>query len=173
MPELIPVLDEAAIARKIDTIAQRISSDYKDAELVVIGVLKGAFVFMADLIRRISVERMTIDFVRLASYGSDNCSSGCIELLQDTEMDLRGKDLLVVEDILDTGLTLAHLHNHFKSRNPRSVRTCVLIDKTERRQVEIEADYVAHKVAAGFLVGYGLDYAESYRNLSGIYHLKF
>ena len=172
MPELISVLDEKTIAQKVDKVAQQISSDYRDTDLVIIGVLKGAFVFMADLIRRLEIDRMTVDFVRIASYGGNDQSAGRIDLLKDTEMDLRGKDLLIVEDILDTGLTLAFLRDHLKNRQPRSVKACVLIDKCERRQVDIEAEYVCHKVREGFLVGYGLDYAEAYRNLPGIYQLK-
>ena len=172
MPELIPVLDEKTIAQKVDAVAQQISSDYRDADLVIIGVLKGAFVFMADLIRRLELDRLTVDFVRLASYGGSDHSVGRIDLLKDVEMDLKDKDLLIVEDILDTGLTLAYLREHLRAMHPRSVKTCVLIDKFERRQVDMQAEYVCHKVKEGFLVGYGLDYAEAYRNLPGIYNLK-
>jgi hypoxanthine phosphoribosyltransferase len=173
MPELIPVLDEETIAQRVDAVARQISSDYTDADLVIIGVLKGAFIFMADLIRRLELDRMTVDFIRLSSYKGNDHSAGRIDLLKDTEVDLEGKDLLIVEDILDTGLTLAYLRDHLKTMHPRSVKTCVLIDKYERRQVDIEAEYVCHKVKEGFLVGYGLDYAETYRNLPGIYNLKF
>lgn len=173
MPELIPVLDETTIALRVDAVAQQISSDYTDADLVIIGVLKGAFIFMADLIRRLKIDRMTLDFIRLSSYKDKDHPSGRIELLKDAEADLDGRDILIVEDILDTGLTLSFLKNHLKTRHPRSVKTCVLIDKYERRQVDIEADYVCHKVNEGFLVGYGLDYAETYRNLPEIYNLKF
>ncbi|WP_054032257.1 hypoxanthine phosphoribosyltransferase [Desulfatitalea tepidiphila] len=173
MPELTLVLDQKSIAEKVAALAKQISSDYRNADLVVIGVLKGAFVFMADLIRHLNIDRMTVDFIRLASYGDKDHSNGHIDLLKDAETDLKGKDLLIVEDILDTGLTLAFLRDHLKSRQPRSVKACVLIDKCERRQVDIKADYVCHKVKEGFLVGYGLDYGEAYRNLPGIYHLNF
>jgi hypoxanthine phosphoribosyltransferase len=173
MPELIPVLDEKTIAKRVDAVAQQISSDYTDADLVIIGVLKGAFIFMADLVRRLKVERMTVDFIRLSSYKDNDHPTGRIELLKDAEVNLEDKDLLIVEDILDTGSTLIFLRDHLKRMHPRSVKTCVLIDKQERRQVDIEAEYVCHKVNEGFLVGYGLDYAETYRNLPGIYNLKF
>ncbi len=173
MPELIPVLDEETIAQRVDAVARQISSDYTDADLVIIGVLKGAFIFMADLIRRLQLDRMTVDFIRLSSYKGNDHSAGRIDLLKDAEVNLEGKDLLIVEDILDTGLTLTYLRDHLKTMHPRSVKTCVLIDKYERRQVDIEAEYVCHKVKEGFLVGYGLDYAEAYRNLPGIYNLKF
>ena len=173
MPELIPLLDEKALAEKVDAVAQQISSDYSDADLVIIGVLKGAFIFMADLIRRLKIDRMTVDFIRLSSYKDKDHPTGRIELLKDVEANLEERDLLIVEDILDTGLTLTYLREHLQSMRPRSVKTCVLIDKYERRQVDVEAEYVCHKVKEGFLVGYGLDYAETYRNLPGIYNLKF
>ena len=172
MPELLPVLEKEVIARRIDEIALQISSDYSDADLVIIGVLKGAFVFMADLIRRIQCDCMQIDFIRLASYGTKSASCGQIGLLKDIEIDIEGKDVLIVEDILDTGLTLAFLHQHLEKYNPRSVKTCVLIDKPERRKTKIQAEYTCHSVKEGFLVGYGLDYAERYRNLTGIFNLK-
>ena len=172
MPELIPVLNKDTIARTVAAIAQQISSDYQGTELVLIGVLKGAFIFMADLARLLTLEHVQVDFVQLASYGNDQQSSGQITVLKDVSTDIEGKDVLVVEDILDTGLTVSFLIKHLEAKNPRSVKTCFLIDKQERRQVEIKADYVGHQTDAGFLVGYGLDFAEIYRNLPGIYHLK-
>lgn len=172
MPDLTLVLDKETIARRVSEVAREISTDYKQADLVLIGVLKGAFVFMADLMRRLEVEKVAVDFVRLASYGYNCKSSGCIRLLKDFEIDIQGRDVLIVEDILDTGLTIAYLQQHLQKFNPKSVRVCAFIDKFERRQVELAADYVCHKVKEGFLVGYGLDYAEAYRNLPGIYHLN-
>lgn len=172
MPELIPVLDRAAIAQRIADIAQQISIDYKNADLVMIGVLKGAFVFLADLIRHVEIERFAIDFVRVTSYSDGMESTGNILLSKDVEIDIEDKDLLIVEDILDSGLTLRHLIRHFKKRKPRSVKICTLIDKQERRQIDIPVDYVCHTVEKGFLVGYGLDYAEAYRNLPGVFELK-
>lgn len=171
MPDLIPVLDQNAIARKVSELARRISLDYKDADLVMIGVLKGAFVFMADLIRQIDVPTLRVDFVWVQSYGCDSQSSGCIRLLKDIHIDISGKDILIVEDIYDSGLTLAYLQKHFSAWHPRSIKICVMINKKERRQVDVTVDYVGHTVEKGFLVGYGLDYAEAYRQLPGIYHL--
>lgn len=171
MPELIPVLEGDAIAEKIADLARKISADYKSRHLVVIGVLKGAFIFLADLVRRIENENLVIDFIRATSYGSGAQTSGYIRILKDIEVDIRGKDILLVEDILDSGLTASYLIEHFKQHNPRSIKLCAFIDKRERREVEIEADYVGHR-AHGFLVGYGLDYAESYRHLPGIYILN-
>lgn len=173
MPDLIPVLDKETIAQKVDQIARQISSDYKDANLVLIGVLKGAFVFMADLVRCLDLKKLTIDFVCLESYGDGADSSGRIRMVKDVEVDIRDKDVLIVEDILDTGLTLDYLKKHLERSQPRSVKICVMIDKFERRKVDVRAQYVGHKVTEGFLVGYGLDYAEAYRHLPGIFHLTF
>jgi hypoxanthine phosphoribosyltransferase len=172
MPELIPVLDKDAIARKVEEVARQISIDYRDADVVLIGVLKGAFVFMADLIRRLDIAQVAVDFVRLASYGVQSDSSGHITLSKNFETDIEGKDVIIVEDILDTGLTVAFLKRHLETYNPRSVKTCVLLDKQERREIGVQAEYVCHTVKTGFLVGYGLDYAEYYRNLPGIFNLK-
>lgn len=173
MPNLIPVLDKNIIAEKVEKIAQQISIDYKDSELVLVGVLKGAFVFMADLLRQIQVSRLTIDFVRVTSYGQTAETSGNITLLKDLETDIKGKDVLIVEDILDSGLTLSYLKQHLQTFNPKTVKICVLIDKYERRQADVRAEYVCHAIKEGFLVGYGLDYAEAYRNLPGIFTLNF
>jgi hypoxanthine phosphoribosyltransferase len=172
MPELIPILNKDAIAQRVAGVARQISLDYSDADLVVIGVLKGAFVFLADLIRQINLERFIIDFVRVASYGGGIETSGDITLSKDIETDISGKDVLIVEDILDSGLTLSHLVAHFQRKNPKSVKICAFIDKRERRQVDLPVDYICHTVKKGFLVGYGLDYAEAYRNLPGVFDLK-
>lgn len=173
MPDLTPVLSSNAIARRVDEVARQISTDYKDADLVMIGVLKGAFVFLADLVRRLELGRFAVDFIRVASYGDQSTSSGNIELIMDAETDVAGKDVIIVEDILDSGLTLMFLKQHLAAKNPRSLRTCVLIDKLERRQAEVNAEYVCHTLKEGFLVGYGLDYAGAYRHLPGIYNLNF
>ena len=173
MPELIPVLDKEAIAHKVADVGRQISKDYKDADLVLICVLKGAFMFLADLVRQIDVKNLQIDFVRVASYGDLSQSSGCIRLLKDIETDIGGRDVLIIEDILDSGLTMAYLRDHLAAFGPKSIGFCVMLDKPHRRRVAIEADYVGHTVAEnGFLVGYGLDYAETYRNLPEVYDLK-
>jgi len=172
MPELIPVLDKDAIARYVADVAKQISKDYQEGDLVIIGVLKGAFVFMADLIRQLTLNAFTIDFIRLASYGSNVAPSGQVRIIHDVETDICGKDVLIVEDIFDTGLTLTHLCQHLQARKPRTIRICALIDKSERRQTDLQPDYVCHKIDQGFLVGYGLDYAEAYRNLPGLFNLK-
>jgi len=172
MPELIPVLDKDAIARYVADVAKQISDDYQDGDLVIIGVLKGAFIFLADLIRQLTLNSFTIDFIRLASYGGSTEPSGMVQIISDIQVDVRGKDVLIVEDIFDTGLTLTHLCQHLQAREPRTIRICALIDKSERRQTDLQPDYICYKIDQGFLVGYGLDYAEAYRNLSGIFNLK-
>jgi hypoxanthine phosphoribosyltransferase len=172
MPELTPVLDRTAIAQRVADVARQISIDYKDADLVMIGVLKGAFIFLSDLIRQVDVERLAIDFIRVASYESALETSGRIQMSKDIEIDINGKDVLIVEDILDSGLTLSYLVRHLEQRKPKSIKICTLIDKRERRQADIPVNYVCHTVEKGFLVGYGLDYAEAYRHLPEVYELK-
>jgi hypoxanthine phosphoribosyltransferase len=172
MPELIPVLNKDAIAEKVADAARKISLDYKNGDLIIIGVLKGAFVFLADLIRQLTIDTFLVDFVRVSSYGDKSETSGNIRMIKDIEADIRGKDVLIVEDIIDSGLTLAFLCKQLKLRQPRTIKICTLIDKLERRKTDLQPDYVCHKMDSGFIVGYGLDYAESYRNLPGLYHLK-
>ena len=171
MVELIPVLNKDEIEKLVADVAQKISDDYKNSELVLIGVLKGAFVFMSDLIRKITIP-LKIDFVAISSYGSNTVSSGKITLTRNIEIDIKNKDVLIIEDIVDTGLTLKYLVDYLKSFDPKSVKICALLDKYERRETEIKVAYPCHKIEKGFVVGYGIDYAEDYRNLPAIYHLK-
>ena len=172
MPELIPVLRKEEIEESIISVARQISSDYKGRPLVIVGVLKGAFIFLADLVRRLSIPAQ-IDFVRAASYGAGATSSGKIELTKEIDVDIAGKDVLVVEDIVDSGLTLTYLLEYLNRFKPETVRVCTLLDKHERRQSQVKIDYACHTIDKGFLVGYGLDYNEAYRELPAIYHLKF
>ncbi len=170
--EITPVLRKDEIEKKVAAIADQISFDYKSKELILIGVLKGAFVFLADIIRHIKIP-VVVDFVRVASYGSSLSSSGKIELSYEPDTDLKGKAVIIVEDIVDTGLTMSYLVDYLHSFNPESVEICALIDKQERRKKNIVIRYACHVTQKGFLVGYGLDYAEKYRNLTDICHLKF
>ena len=172
MPEFIPVIEKHEIRRQMLKIAATISADYHGRELVLIGVLKGAFVFLADLARALKLEKVKIDFLQASSYGADTVSSENIVLKKDIDVDIRGKDVLVVEDIVDTGLTLAYLIRHLEGFSPRSIKVCAMIDKRERRKAAIRVDYACTILDKGFLVGYGLDYAEDYRNLPEIYHMK-
>ena len=160
-----------AIQKRVRELAGQISKDYADRELIIIGVLKGAFIFMADLIREISIP-CRIDFTRLASYGEGSDSSGKVVMTKDIETSIKGKDILIVEDILDTGLTLQYLVGWLKERNPDSLKICVLLDKRKRRKVSFEADYVGFTIDDGFVVGYGLDFNEKYRFSPDIYVIK-
>jgi hypoxanthine phosphoribosyltransferase len=171
MPELVPVLSKNDIENLVAKVARRISADYRNHELVLIGVLKGVFVFLSDLVRCLDIP-VQIDFIRVCSYGSDISSCGEVRLTKDIEVDIEDKDVIIVEDIVDTGLTLKYLVDYLSSYHPKTIKVCVFIDKHERRETDIAIDYKCHNVAKGFLVGYGLDYNEDYRYLSGIYHLK-
>ena len=171
MPEFIPVLKKDEINKLVIDVARKISSDYMDRELVLIGVLKGAFIFLSDLIRNLTIP-VKIDFVGISSYGNKTSSSGKIQITKSIEVNIKNKNVLVVEDIIDSGLTSAWLVDYLKSFQPETVNVCTLIDKRERRETQTQIDYTCHVVKEGFLIGYGLDYAEDYRNLPEIYHLK-
>jgi hypoxanthine phosphoribosyltransferase len=160
-----------AIKKRIAELAGEIDGRYAGKELVVIGVLKGAFIFMADLIRCMQVPSI-VDFVRAASYGAGSVTSGTITITKDIEIDIRGRDVLVVEDIVDTGLTLTYLVDALKKRSPASVAVCAFIDKRLRRQVPFEADYVGFSMDDGFVIGYGLDFDEKARFLPDVYLVK-
>lgn len=171
MPDLIPVLSREEIEKSVAEIAGRISADYQNRDVVLVGVLKGAFVFLSDLIRQLTIP-VKVDFVRTASYGNGTSSSGSVRLTKSLEIDISGKDVLVIEDIVDTGITLRWLVDYLAGLNPASIKVCTLIDKQERRKVDVDVDYACNVVDKGFLVGYGLDYAEDYRHLPAVYHLK-
>lgn len=165
------ILSQDEIARRVADLGHEISIFYRDRPLVLVGVLNGAFIFMADLARSLSID-VEIDFIRVASYGMSSTSSGAISLSKDVELDLQGKEVLLVEDIVDTGRTLAWLKEFFHDKGATSVRICTLIDKKERRKTEVEIDFLGFAIDEGFLVGYGLDCAEQYRNLGAVYHLE-
>jgi hypoxanthine phosphoribosyltransferase len=150
------------IRNRVTELAEAISRDYRGSDLVLIGVLKGAFIFMADLVRCLKVP-CVIDFVRVASYGSGSTSSGDVVIKKDIETAIEGKDVLIVEDIIDTGITLRFLYDKLKERKPRSLKVCAFLDKRARRKVEFEADYVGFTIENGFVVGYGLDFNEMSR----------
>lgn len=156
------------IIKRVGELAAEISRDYEGRELLLIGILKGAFVFLADLIRCLRIP-CEIDFVRLASYGAGTVSSGRVEITKDIETSIQGKDVLVVEDIVDTGLTLSYLVEKLNERAPRSLKVCVLLDKKERRTVPFTADYVGYDIPDCFVVGYGLDCNEQFRSLPDVY----
>lgn len=171
MAELTQILSPEDIDEIVSSLALKISSDYNDKNLVCVGILKGAFVFMADLVRRLTVP-VTVEFLRASSYGSGTTSSGRPELGGALTGEIRGMDLLLVEDIVDTGLTLQRIAAHLETLQPRSVRVCALVDKRERREIRVPVDYAGYVAESGFLVGFGLDYDEKYRNLPGIFELN-
>jgi hypoxanthine phosphoribosyltransferase len=145
--------------------------DYGGKNLLMVSILKGSVVFMADLMRAISIP-VRIDFMSVSSYGTGVKTSGVVKIIKDLDINLAGYDVLIVEDILDSGLTLKYIADLLKSRNPRSVAICTLLDKPERRKADISADYLGFEIPDKFVVGYGLDYAEKYRNLPFIGVLK-
>ena len=155
------------IDKRVQELADVISRDYEGKELIIIGILKGAFVFMADLIRYLRIP-CQVDFVRLASYGAGTMSTGNITVSKDIETSIQGRDVLIVEDILDTGLTLSSLVEMLKKRDPRSLKVCVFLDKKDRRKVPFEAEYVGFDIPDRFVVGYGLDFNEMYRFLPDV-----
>ena len=161
--------NKKTIFKRVKDIAQQISCDYPSGELILVGVLKGGFIFLADLVRALKIP-VHIDFVRLASYGTSTHSSGKIKILKDLETSITGKDVIIVEDIVDTGLTLKFLKQELARRRPRSLKICALLDKKFRRKVEIKADYVGITMEKDyFVVGYGLDFSEHYRHLPEIF----
>ncbi|MGD0279877.1 MAG: hypoxanthine phosphoribosyltransferase [Smithella sp.] len=165
------LFSRVVIQKRVKELADQISEDYAGRELIIIGILKGAFIFMADLVREVSIP-CRIDFTRLASYGAGSDSSGKVVMTKDIETSIKGRDILIVEDILDTGLTLQYLVGWLKERNPNSLKICVLLDKRKRRKVSFEADYVGFTIDDGFVVGYGLDFNEKYRFSPDIYVIK-
>jgi hypoxanthine phosphoribosyltransferase len=168
-PEIL--FPRETIDRRVKELAAQISRDYEGREPLLVGILKGSFVFMADLIRGLSIP-CRVDFVRVASYGGDTQSSGEVRITGDLELPLTGRDVLIVEDIVDTGLTLSRLLGVLRERQPASVRVCAFLDKSARRRVPFTADYVGFAIPDRFVVGYGLDFNENYRFLPDVCMLK-
>ncbi len=170
MPQFIPLISELEISKNIKKIGKKISNDYKTKDLVLVGVLKGSFIFLSDLTRQISIDHK-IDLIGASSYKGTS-STGQIIFTKQPDLELENKDILLVEDIVDTGNTLLKIVEFVQLLNPRSIKICSLIDKHERREVQIKVDYSCFLLDKGFIVGYGLDYNEKYRNLPAIYDLK-
>ena len=158
---------QAQIATRVQQIGAQISAEYAGQSIVLIGVLKGAAIFLADLARAITVDN-TFDFVAVSSYGRARVSSGAVKLIKDIDNPIEGKHVILVEDILDTGLTLSYLRGLMLQHKPASLKIATCLDKPDRRLVPIEADYIAFKIPNRFVIGYGMDYAECYRNLPDI-----
>ena len=162
---------EEELKIKVKELGDAISNDYRGKDLLVIGILKGAVIFMADLVRNLSINA-SIDFMAVSSYGASTESSGVVRILKDLDQSIEGKNILIVEDIIDTGLTLKYLIENLKSRNPASVKVCTLLDKPSRRSVAVKANYNGFSIPDEFVVGYGLDYNERYRNVPFVFVLK-
>ncbi|HEY3828637.1 MAG TPA: hypoxanthine phosphoribosyltransferase [Solirubrobacteraceae bacterium] len=152
------------LRRRVAELAERISQDYAERSLLLVGVLKGAMFFLSDLMRLIDIP-VEVDFMAVASYGSATDSSGVVRILKDLDIAIEGRDVLIVEDIVDSGLTLQYLLRNLGSRNPRTLEVCALLTKPERRKVDLPTRYVGFEIPDRFVIGYGLDYAERHRNL--------
>jgi hypoxanthine phosphoribosyltransferase len=159
------------LAQVVQRIGAEISRDYAGKDLLMVGILKGSVVFMTDLMRALDIP-CSIDFMVVSSYGAGSTSSGIVQIIKDIGQSIEGRDVLLVEDILDSGKTLSYVTRMLKTRNPASIRVCTLLDKPARRKADIQADYKGYDVPDEFIVGYGLDYAEKYRNLPYIGVLK-
>jgi hypoxanthine phosphoribosyltransferase len=161
------LIDTDKIARRTRELAEEISRDYEGRIPVLVGLLKGSVYFLADLIRYLECDH-EVDFISISSYGSSTESSGVVRLLKDLERDVSGRDLIIVEDIIDSGISLDYIRRNLESREIRSLRICTLLDKKERREREVEVHYVGFVIPNEFVVGFGLDFAERFRNLSEV-----
>ncbi|HOK42223.1 MAG TPA: hypoxanthine phosphoribosyltransferase [Thermoclostridium caenicola] len=168
MSKLKVLITREELAAKVKELGQRISKDYEGKELLLVGVLKGGFMFLADLVREITID-VNIDFISCSSYGNSTVSSGIVRILKDIDYDITGKHVLLVEDLIDTGLTLTYLKDLFMAKHCASVKICTILDKPSRRKVDLQVDYQGIIIPDKFVVGYGLDYAEKYRNLPEVY----
>ena len=171
-PEIGEILVQAdQLKHRIKELGEQISRDYEDKDLLLVGVLKGAVFFLSDLMRHISIP-CEVDFMAVASYGSATDSSGVVRILKALDAAIEGRDVLIVEDIVDSGLTLQYLMRNLGARNPRSLEVCALLTKPERRKVEVVPRYVGFEIPDRFAIGYGLDFSERYRNLPYVAALK-
>ncbi len=166
------LMNEEELSKTVTEMAQRINADYAGRELIVVGVLKGSVMFLADLFRQLTLDQCQLDFIAASSYGSGTVSSGKIKITKDVSCNLIGRDVLIVEDILDTGNTLSYVRDHLMKKGAASVKICTLFDKPSRRKKDIAADYTGRTIDDLFIVGYGLDYSEHYRNLPYVGVLK-
>ena len=165
------LIDQDALQRRIAGLGEEISNDYAGRDLLLVGVLKGAVFFMADLMRSLTIP-CEIDFMAISSYGDSTDSSGVVRILKDLDINIDGRDVLVVEDIIDSGLTLSYLMRNLEAREPATLEICALLTKPERREIEVPVRYVGFEIPNRFVIGYGLDFAERYRNLPyvGVLH---
>ena len=171
-PQLRMLIGRDEIAKAVDRLACEIKRDYSGKEPLLIGVLKGSFVFLADLVRRLDDLPMELDFVNLSSYGSNRDSCGKITVVQGLRASVRGRDVLVIEDIVDTGITTSFLLDYLRKKRPASLRLCTLTDKPSRRRKTVCVDYLGFSLPDAFIVGYGVDFGERFRNLPDIYAIE-
>lgn len=162
---LVTMLSQKDISDRVKELGAQISKDYRDRHVVLVVVLKGSFIFAADLCRAIDMHNVRIEFLGVRSYGEGTETSGVVQITQDLSRPIAGEDVIIVEDIVDTGLTIAHLMDLFRTRQPSSVKVCALLHKPARARVEVKVDYLGFTIEDKFVVGYGLDFAERYRNL--------
>jgi hypoxanthine phosphoribosyltransferase len=168
--QLKVIIKEDQLKKRIKKLADEISNDYKDKNPVLVGILKGSFIFMADLTRQLKMPHQ-IDFISVASYGSGKQASGAVKWLKDLSINIEGKHVIIVEDIIDSGLTLNYIRNNLLTRNPKSLKIVTLLNKKKKRKIKIPLKYVGFSIPDEFVVGYGLDYDEKYRNLPYIVQL--
>jgi hypoxanthine phosphoribosyltransferase len=167
MPKIKVLIPREEIQKKTEELAKRISKDYEGKDLLLVGVLKGGFMFLSDLCRALDID-VSVDFISVSSYGNSTVSSGVVRILKDIDYDITGKHVLIVEDLIDTGLTLTYLKDLFMAKHCASVKICTILDKPSRRKVPLEIDYQGIVIPDRFVIGYGLDYAEKYRNLPDV-----
>jgi len=171
MEQIVPLISEEKIRAKVEELARILSEEYAGKDVVMVGVLKGAYIFMADLVRRLSIP-VSCDFVRASSYGSGTTSSGAVRLTFGPLLPVRGKDVILVEDIMDTGRTAGHIVDALLAEEPASLKICTLLNKPARREVALDVAYIGFSIPNVFVVGYGLDYNERFRHLPYIAVLK-
>ena len=172
MEKIVQLISESEIQKRVKELASAISSDNKNTTPLLVGILKGAWVFMADLVRDITVP-VNIDFLQVSSYGKATESSGIVKIVTDLKCSIEGKNVILVEDIVDSGLTLKYITDYLTIRRPNNIKICSLLDKPERHKIEFKVDYLGFEVPNKFVVGYGIDYQELYRNLPYIAYVEF
>lgn len=169
--KFVPLISSEQIQARVKELGQEISNDYKDKVPVFIGVLNGAFIFMSDLIKNVEIE-CEIDFFKLSSYGDSKISSGKVKLLKELNCDVNGRDIIIVEDIVDTGLSIKYIEDLFSKYSPKSMKVVSLLVKPESLKYDVKIDYIGFRIPSQFVIGYGLDYQQKYRNLTSIYVLS-
>jgi len=165
------LFSECDIRKRISELGKEITKDYKQKNLLLVSILRGGVIFLSDLIKQIDLP-LSIDFMSISSYGIDGTSTGVVRITKDLDESIEGKDVLIVEDIIDTGLTISYLLRNLRSRFPESLRICTLLDRDVRRIADIDIKYIGFKIGEKYIVGYGLDYKQKFRNLQSIYELK-